>query len=378
MVDNPKEIHLVSFNVPYPANYGGVIDVFYKIKALYVSGVKVNLHCFKYGGRESSDELEKYCKSVTYYPRISKAVFFFSYLPFIVKSRSNKQLLTNLKKDDLPVIFEGLHTTHLLKSISENGKRNIIVRTHNIEHKYYYKLAGAEKDIFKKGFLYSEAIKLKIYQKILKSNIKIAAITESDKNYFSGLNSESFYVPAFHSFKNIDIKSGTGDYVLYHGDLSVSENIKAASYIIKNICSVINFPFVIAGRNPDKLIYKLAGKNKNVKIIANPDSNEMQELTQNAQINLLVTFQDTGIKLKLINSLFNGRFCIANSKMTESSGFESLCVVKNSPTDIIDEINNLINKPFTISEINKREKILLKIVNNEQSAQKLINLLFKN
>ncbi|MBU8892115.1 MAG: glycosyltransferase family 1 protein [Bacteroidales bacterium] len=378
MLANPKEIHLVSFNVPYPANYGGVIDVFYKIKALYELGVKVNLHCFKYGGRESSDKLEKYCKSVTYYPRFSKAVFFFSHLPFIVKSRSNKELLNNLRKDDFPVICEGLHTTHLLKSISGNGKRNIIVRTHNIEHKYYYKLAGAEKNIFKKGFLYSEAIKLKIYQKILKSNIKIAAITESDKNYFSRLNSETFYIPAFHSFINTDIKTDTGDYILYHGDLSVSENIKAASYIIKNICSVINIPFVIAGHNPNKLIYKLAGTNNNVKIIANPINKEMQELIRNAQINLLITFQDTGIKLKLINSLFNGRFCIANSKMTKNSGLESLCVVKNSPTDIINEINNLISKPFTISEINKREKILLKIVNNAQSAQKLINLLFKN
>ena len=27
-------LHIIAFNVPYPANYGGVIDVFYRIKAL--------------------------------------------------------------------------------------------------------------------------------------------------------------------------------------------------------------------------------------------------------------------------------------------------------------------------------------------------------
>ena len=57
-----KEIHIVAFTIPYPANYGGVIDVFYKIKALYKLGVKINLHCFKYD-RTDSIELNKYCKT---------------------------------------------------------------------------------------------------------------------------------------------------------------------------------------------------------------------------------------------------------------------------------------------------------------------------
>ena len=32
-------LHIVSFNVPWPADYGGVIDVNYRIKALWASGV---------------------------------------------------------------------------------------------------------------------------------------------------------------------------------------------------------------------------------------------------------------------------------------------------------------------------------------------------
>ena len=44
-----KKLHLISFDVPFPANYGGVIDVFYKINSLHKIGVKVILHCFQYG-----------------------------------------------------------------------------------------------------------------------------------------------------------------------------------------------------------------------------------------------------------------------------------------------------------------------------------------
>ena len=29
-----NHLHIISFDVPYPANYGGVIDVFYRVKAL--------------------------------------------------------------------------------------------------------------------------------------------------------------------------------------------------------------------------------------------------------------------------------------------------------------------------------------------------------
>ena len=40
-----KGINIVSFNVPYPPNYGGIIDVYYKIKALREIGCEVVLHC---------------------------------------------------------------------------------------------------------------------------------------------------------------------------------------------------------------------------------------------------------------------------------------------------------------------------------------------
>ena len=62
------QFHIVSFDVPYPPDYGGVIDVFYKIKALSELGVKVHLHCFEYG-RGQQNELNKICSSVTYYKR---------------------------------------------------------------------------------------------------------------------------------------------------------------------------------------------------------------------------------------------------------------------------------------------------------------------
>ena len=63
-----NKLHIVSFDVPFPPNYGGIIDVFYKIKALSELGVEIYLHAFEYKTGKS-EELEKICKKVYYYPR---------------------------------------------------------------------------------------------------------------------------------------------------------------------------------------------------------------------------------------------------------------------------------------------------------------------
>ena len=41
-----RQLHIVAFDIPYPPNYGGVIDVWYKLKALHAKGIKIILHCF--------------------------------------------------------------------------------------------------------------------------------------------------------------------------------------------------------------------------------------------------------------------------------------------------------------------------------------------
>ena len=54
------KINIVSFDIPYPPDYGGVIDIYYKIKALNSVGIKIYLHCFYYG-RKRSFRLESIC-----------------------------------------------------------------------------------------------------------------------------------------------------------------------------------------------------------------------------------------------------------------------------------------------------------------------------
>ena len=125
-----NKLHIVAFDVPYPSDYGGVIDIYYKIKALHDLDVEIILHCFQYG-RSKSKKLNAICSKVYYYKRNSWKNPFLNSLPYIVCTRKSSELLDNLLKDESPILFEGIHTTFYLRN-PEIKNRFKIVRMHNI------------------------------------------------------------------------------------------------------------------------------------------------------------------------------------------------------------------------------------------------------
>lgn len=283
-------------------------------------------------------------------------------------------MLENLLKNNFPILFEGLHTTFFLNHPKlENRKK--IVRAHNIEHEYYSKLSEVEPSFVKKQYYKSEAVKLEYYEKVLTKAEHVFAISPADYHYFHAKYCNVSYIPAFHLNDKISIRKGKGDYVLYHGNLSVRENVYAILFLINKVFSVLNKPVLIAGRNPVKDIYAATKKMNNIKIIANPSDEEMNELVHDAHITLIPTFQATGLKLKLLASLFSGRFCIANSQMVHNTGLEELCSVKDNAGDIVNEINRLFEFKITDEVIANRKELLCKDFSNNVNAEKIIEFL---
>ncbi|HRH01517.1 MAG TPA: glycosyltransferase family 1 protein [Bacteroidia bacterium] len=371
-----KELHVVSFNVPYPANYGGVIDVYYKLFQLHQLGVKIHLHCFEYG-REVAPQLNALCESVNYYPRKKGLLYIFHPLPYIVITRKSEALVQRLLKDHFPILLEGLHSCFLLND-ERLAARFKIFRESNIEHEYYYHLYKSESKFWQKVFYRMESWKLKQYEKTVAKSQLMLVVSQNDTRYFQQQfpKNKVIYLPSFHPNTSILAQPGKGEYVLYHGNLAVAENYLAARYILTEIASKCAHRFVIAGLNPPHDLVKLAESFTNVSLITNPDDAEMEKLLRNAQVNLLLTFQATGLKLKLLNVLYGGRFCLVNSAMLAGTGLDELCVIANSPQDIISNLNDLLKKEFTAEEIELRKTSLSKNYSNKANAEKLIAEVF--
>jgi len=374
VTSSEKNIHVISFDVPYPPDYGGVIDVYYKIKSLHTLGVKVHLHCFEYG-RKEADELMRICSSVNYYTRKTSRSNLFNTYPYIVLSRDSEKLKSNLLKDNHPILMEGLHSTRLLGD-PEFAKRRMFVRTHNVEHDYYENLAKVEGNIFKRYYFYNEAGKLLKYEPVLKNASGILAISPNDTSYFSSKYKHVSYITAFHPHDEVTSKAGKGDFAFYHGNLAVGENNEAALYLVNKVFNDIPYPLVIAGSKPSDDLKKAVRTNSNVSLRDDMTHTEILEYISEAQCNILPTFQATGIKLKLLSALFAGRFCIVNKPMVENTGLEPLCIMANSPEAMKEKVKGVFEKEFTEREKRKRVEVLLKNFSNDENAKRLVKLLF--
>ena len=369
-----NHLHIIAFDVPYPANYGGVIDVFYRVKALSEAGVKVHLHCFEYGRGEQ--EILNRCHEVKYYKRDTSFVKQLSFTPFIVNSRKSEELVKDLLQDDYPILCEGLHSTAVLLD-KRLKNRKIYVRAHNVEHDYYNGLGDTERCGWKRFFYHAEAWKLRRYEPILKKAAGIFAISQQDVEHFSKLYKNVILVPGFNAADSVCSETGRGDYVLYHGNLSVRENEDAAKWLIENVFSELDLHCIVSGLNPSDKLLKLAEKYANVTLIANPDDAEMIDLLRQAQVNILVTNQPTGLKLKLLNALYNGRFCLVNADMVKGTSLESLCVVADEPEQMIAEIKRLMEEDFTEDDIEERDAQMRQLYDNDENARKITQVIFR-
>ncbi len=365
-----QSLHIISFNIPFPANYGGVIDVFYKIKALHQLDVQITLHCFEYG-RAEAKELEKYCKTIYYYKRKTNPIQQLSTLPYIVKSRNSMDLLQNLQKDSAPILFEGLHCCYFLNHPSL-ANRQKMVRMHNIEWEYYEHLASLESNVIKRLFFKIESWRLKRFQNNLTFADKIICISKQDKAKIVKEYSKVSYIPAFHNCESVNIKTGQGDYALFHGDLSVKDNEEGALFLIKEVFQHIKIPFVIAGLNPTNRLIEAVKPYAHIQLKANLPYKTLQQLIQEAQVNILVSFQNAGMKLKFLNAIFNGRFCIVNDSMKTNTSLDELCFVLNEPIEMQKKLQELMSNRFTEEERMKRVEMFEQNFSNSDNAKKII------
>lgn len=366
-------LHIVSFDVPWPADYGGVIDVYYKVKALAELGVRIHLHCFEYG-RGQAPELEAICERVYYYKRDTGKHQLLNSLPYVVLSRRSEQLVDNLCRDDHPILFEGLHSCFHLGDPRLHGRKRL-VRTHNVEHAYYEALALAERGAFKRTYFVQEARKLRKFEAVLSEADVILAISPSDRHYFASHFRNVQHVPAFHPSGKVDVPGGLGDFCLYHGALSVPENDKAALYLVNEVFRGLPIPLVIAGRGASPELRAAVGRANNVKLRENIPTAEITALVQAAQVNVLPTFQATGIKLKLLLCLFRGRHVVCNSPMVMDTGLEELCRVHDDPATMRLSIQACMAVPAGGAALEQRVRVLEERFCNRRNAQAILDLL---
>jgi hypothetical protein len=374
-----RYLHIVCLDVPWPPDYGGAIDMMNRIMLFQKLNTRIHLHYFSYNERGTPDELSQYCESVHVYKRKTGYKGFSLKLPYIVASRVNQELITNLQKDDHPILLEGIHCTGILPHIDLKN-RKIIVRMHNEESLYYKDMARSETNPFRKLYFRNESRLLKKYNHHLPDDCMYACVSKKDIQVLRDeyhLHNVQF-IPTFPAWQTVNGNEGIGNFCLYHGNLSVPENEEAACWLLRKVFTRIKVPLVIAGKKPSKRLEKQAHLCEHTCLIANPSNTEMNDLVKKAHINVLPCFNKsiTGIRLKLLHALFEGRHCIVNDPMVEGTGLEAACHIGTNANAFASIISQLHHQPFTTEEITLRKRLFGDTYNNEKNVQQLIPYLW--
>ena len=95
----------------------------------------------------------------------------------------------------------------------------------------------------------------------------------------------------------------------------------------------------------------------------------------NAQACFVYSDFANGVKLKLLYSLFNGRFVIANQACVTGTHLEALVVPANTREEISAAIKKCLDSEFTKAEFEKRKALLQQYYDNGKNAELVLKQL---
>ncbi|MBB6371329.1 hypothetical protein [Chryseobacterium shigense] len=372
-----KELHLISFNYPYPPSYGGIIDVYYKIRALADIGIKIHLHCFVDHIPETIDqEIESITENVFFYKKKKNPFYYFSSVPFAAAIRTSDDLFENLKTIKAPILFEGLQTTQIISRL-KNKDQKLYLRYHNNEFEYYKGLSSSEKNIFKKIIYKIESLKFSGYQKrILKEFEGVFCLSEKEFHDVESYSKNAHLIHIFHGNKSVKHLDKKGNYFLFHGDLSISDNKRALEETINIFKTLPRHKLVVASDRAGEDLKKKIKSIENISIVPIETSENLNKLFENAHANILLSYQNSGTKVKLFNALYNSRYIIVNQNITDDKTLMGLCHFGTTSNEIRQLINETASQDY--NEYETRKEVLEKNYSDNANAEEISKIIFRN
>ncbi|MBC8644143.1 hypothetical protein H9W95_09155 [Flavobacterium lindanitolerans] len=121
------------------------------------------------------------------------------------------------------------------------------------------------------------------------------------------------------------------------------------------------------------MVRRLIRNAPNIEFVFLKDFEMLKQLLGEAHINLILSFQRSGTKLKLLNSLFRSRFCIINENIIDDEIVSDFCIKTDSKEKLISLINFLKSQPYLDGE--KKKTVLEEYLNDRANAQILSGIL---
>jgi glycosyltransferase involved in cell wall biosynthesis len=258
----------------------------------------------------------------------------------------------------------------MFQYIPENFKGKIVLHEHNCEYLIWKRYAGIEKSLPKKLALLNQASRIKKYERQIcrKADVILAAPNDIEELVKIGADKQKF-LETYHlgddsllEQENLQFQPDNNT-LLYIGTLSWEANIDGLLWFYKDIFPLLKkknpaIKLRIIGRHPDERLIRIAENDKD--IILEGFVEELEPYFRDSNVFITPLRFGSGIKVKVVNSLYMGIPCVTTSIGAEGLKTEDgeHMFIKDSPQEFADAINLLLTNKTIWDKISNNAKAL--------------------
>jgi glycosyltransferase involved in cell wall biosynthesis len=361
---NKNKWIVVAGDIPYPPNTGGRASVYNKIVLLKKLGIDIDLICTVRDepGDRDVQHLKSIVSNLYIFERdLSVKNIIHPYKPFQITSRQPvmKQLdrICDEYKSDrsLPscVFAEGLYVADIAVELSKSLGIRCVLRSHNIESKYFFELAKSAPWL-KKAYYLFESIKLYFYERsITKYFSLIFSISKEEIPKLRELapGSDVRWLPPYVSIPDAKSSAVKGNTILFLAALHMPNNIYALQWFVENVWvhvkneDVLNkIRFMVVGRGPTEYVKTLCEK---YSIELHADVPDIAPYYDIASVVINPVFHGAGVNIKTIEAVVYGRPLVTTQKGIRGTGLDCKrhVFLADSPMEFRNQVLSAITDP---------------------------------
>jgi glycosyltransferase involved in cell wall biosynthesis len=277
--------------------------------------------------------------------------------------------------------LESLYMVPYIVTIKKLSKAKIVLRTHNIEHLIWERLANNEKSAVKKWYLNLLAKRLKSYEYwAFRCVDAIIALTKDDKNQMtkSGVETPIYIAPVgldLSSYKCINRNPGN---VIFHlGAMDWLPNQEGIEWFLEKVWPSIhqqfpNVKFKFAGKcMPDYLF-----ENRSEVVQVDDFIEDSKEYMQSGDIMIVPIFSGSGMRVKIVEGMALGKAIVSTTIGLEgiAATDNQQVMIANSADEFIKAISYLLEHPHRTLEIGDEARKFAEFhFENKEIGRKLMN-----
>lgn len=291
-----------------------------------------------------------------------------------------------LKNQEFDIIhFESIFLAFSIPIIRKYSKAKIVIRTHNVEHLIWKRLAKNERNLLKKFYLQHITSTLKRFElNILNRADGILSITKQDAHFFRehDVQPPIIDLPFGINLKSIkiaqrEIKTEKPS-LFFIGSLNWQPNLEGIEWFLKEVWNHPVFDFSeyelhIAGRHTPPHLYEFA----NERTIIHGEVDDALQFMAKHDLMIVPLWSGSGVRIKIIEAFLMEKAVISTSVGAEGLNYTdgTDVFIADNALSFSDSIHVLLKNLENCNKVGKNaRKLISDFHNNELIINKLIDL----